>query len=86
MLHIIIIEKQGKKPLSTLNKADLEMMWFSNETGGKRAPEDFELEKMWMEDHEEQLQKIKESPQDMKDTMLGRTQEVNVIRFINELN
>jgi hypothetical protein len=69
-------------PKSDQSKLALEKMWFDD--GLKDKPtKKFQV---WTELNEAELQETRQGPKDIKDTLLGRTRERNIIRFLDSVN
>jgi hypothetical protein len=81
MLASLIAGKLGRKPKSELAKPALEKIWFHDGLKDKPA-QNF---RVWTEEDERRLQKKKEGPKEVKDTLLGRTRDRNIIRFVDAI-
>jgi hypothetical protein len=82
MLVSLIAGKLGRKPKSDLSKTALEKMWFDD--GLKDEPT--EQFRVWTEEDETKLQELRQGPKHIKDTLLGRTRERNITRFVDSIN
>jgi hypothetical protein len=78
----LIAGKLGRKPKSDLSKTALEKMWFDD----RLKDEPTERFRVWTEEDEAKLQEKKQGPKHIKYTLLGRTRERNIIRFIDSIN